>query len=150
MTLRPSHALATVCLLAAMATPRTAGSAILQQPDGGPTRGNRCGAGKDLVVQALERLRADSPRDELERADELLKRAADLCSEIGEAWYYRALVEAKLGNSTRAESSPTPTTAARRPFVTVRTLWHRKTADACAPTVDSLPSSFPATVAALG
>jgi len=103
MTLRPSNALATVCLLAAMATPRTAGSAILQQPDGGPTRGNRCGAGKDLVVQALERLRADSPRDELERADELLKRAADLCSEIGEAWYYRALVEAKLGNSTRAD-----------------------------------------------
>ena len=62
-----------------------------------------CGAGKDLVVQALERMRADSAHPQLSDANELLKRAADLCSESGEAWYYRALVEAKLGHAPVAE-----------------------------------------------
>jgi len=70
------------------------------RPDG---RGNSCGASKDLIVQALEHLRADSPRDELEKANELLKRAADLCVDVGDAWYYRSLVEAKLGNAPRAD-----------------------------------------------
>lgn len=58
-----------------------------------------CHAGKDLIVQALEHLRADSSREELQDADQLLRRALDLCSESGEAWYYRSLVEAKLGNT---------------------------------------------------
>ncbi len=58
-----------------------------------------CHAGKDLIVQALEHLRANSSHDELGDADQLLRRALDLCSESGEAWYYRSLVEAKLGNA---------------------------------------------------
>jgi uncharacterized caspase-like protein len=57
----------------------------------------RCGAGKDLVVQALERVQADSGPGQLEDADQLLKRAIELCSDLGEAWYYRSLVEGKLG-----------------------------------------------------
>lgn len=67
-----------------------------------PSRGS-CGAGKDLVVQALERLRAESAQAELANADQLLKRASDLCSESGEAWYYRSLVEAKLGHAPVAD-----------------------------------------------
>ncbi len=59
----------------------------------------RCGAGKDLVVQALERVQADSGTDQLEDADQLLKRAIELCSDLGEAWYYRSLVEARLGHA---------------------------------------------------
>ena len=63
----------------------------------------RCGAGIDLVVQALERMRADSTPDELEDADQLLKRAAELCSELGDAWYYRSLVERRLGHAQLAD-----------------------------------------------
>jgi uncharacterized caspase-like protein len=59
----------------------------------------RCGAGKDLVVQALERVQADSGPAQLEDANQLLKRAAELCSDLGEAWYYRSLVESKLGHA---------------------------------------------------
>lgn len=62
----------------------------------------RCGAGKDLVVQALERVQADSATPQLEDADQLLKRAIELCSDLGEAWYYRSLVEGKLGHAQLA------------------------------------------------
>jgi uncharacterized caspase-like protein len=65
----------------------------------------RCGAGKDLVVQALERVKADSGASQLEDADQLLKRAIELCSDLGEAWYYRSLVEAKLGHAQLAAYS---------------------------------------------
>ncbi len=65
----------------------------------------RCGAGTDLVVQALERVQADSGQDQLEDADQLLKRAIELCSDLGEAWYYRSLVEAKLGHTQSASYS---------------------------------------------
>jgi len=63
----------------------------------------RCGAGVDLVVQALEKMRADSGSSELEDADQLLKRAAELCGELGDAWYYRSLVERKLGHAALAD-----------------------------------------------
>jgi uncharacterized caspase-like protein len=63
----------------------------------------RCGAGVDLVVQALEKMRADSSTDELGDADQLLKRAAELCGELGDAWYYRSLVERKLGHAALAD-----------------------------------------------
>jgi hypothetical protein len=63
----------------------------------------RCGAGVDLVVQALERMRADSSSSDLEDANQLLKRAAELCGELGDAWYYRSLVERKLGHATQAD-----------------------------------------------
>ena len=61
-----------------------------------------CGAGQDLVVQALEHMRADSTADQLVDADEYLKRASELCSELGPAWYYRSLVEARLGHAAVA------------------------------------------------
>ncbi len=61
-----------------------------------------CGAGKDLVVQALEHLQADSGQDQLSDASRLLKTATETCSELGEAWYYRSLVEQKLGHATSA------------------------------------------------
>jgi uncharacterized caspase-like protein len=63
----------------------------------------RCGAGVDLVVQALEKMRADSSADELQDANQLLKRAAELCGELGDAWYYRSLVERKLGHAALAD-----------------------------------------------
>jgi len=63
----------------------------------------RCGAGVDLVVQALEKMRANSSNDELQDADQLLKRAAELCGELGDAWYYRSLVERKLGHAALAD-----------------------------------------------
>lgn len=63
----------------------------------------RCGAGVDLVVQALEKMRADSGSSELEDANQLLKRAAELCGELGNAWYYRSLVERKLGHAALAD-----------------------------------------------
>jgi len=62
----------------------------------------RCGAGVDLVVQALEKMTATASNDQLEDADQLLKRAAELCAELGDAWYYRSLVESKLGNARAA------------------------------------------------
>jgi hypothetical protein len=67
----------------------------------------RCGAGVDLVVQALEKMRADSTNDELLDADQLLKRAAELCGELGDAWYYRSLVERKLGHAPQADFAMT-------------------------------------------
>lgn len=70
----------------------------------GPGRaGESCITAKDLIVQALEHLRADSPANDLEDADQLLRRAIDLCAESGDAWYYRSLVEAKLNHPPKAE-----------------------------------------------
>src|SRR6266702_349661 len=63
----------------------------------------RCGAGVDLVVQALEKMRADSNSSDLGDANQLLKRAAELCGELGDAWYYRSLVERKLGHAAVAD-----------------------------------------------
>jgi len=57
----------------------------------------------DLVVQALEKMRADSSNDELQDADQLLKRASELCGELGDAWYYESLVERKLGRPAVAD-----------------------------------------------
>ena len=65
----------------------------------------RCGAGTDLVVQALEKMSANANNDQLGDADQLLKRASDLCAELGDAWYYRSLVERKLGNTRGADFS---------------------------------------------
>jgi hypothetical protein len=63
----------------------------------------RCGAGVDLVVQALEKVKADSKPDQLEDANQLLKRATELCAELGDAWYYRSLVERQLGHIPQAD-----------------------------------------------
>jgi hypothetical protein len=63
----------------------------------------RCGAGKDLVVQALERAGPQSSASDFQDALQLLKRASAVCSELGDAWYYRSLVEARLGHAPQAK-----------------------------------------------
>ena len=65
----------------------------------------RCGAGKDLVVQALERVTPSSSDDEFEDALQLLKHAVSTCGELGDAWYYRSLVEQRLGHASLAQYS---------------------------------------------
>jgi hypothetical protein len=62
----------------------------------------RCGAGQDLVVQALERISPQSDRGTYEDALQLLKHAVSECGELGDAWYYRGLVEQKLGHDSLA------------------------------------------------
>jgi len=66
---------------------------------------DRCGAGKDLVVQALEQVRPNSGDDAFQDALELLKHAVSTCPELGDAWYYRSLVEQRLGNARLAAYS---------------------------------------------
>jgi hypothetical protein len=68
---------------------------------------SRCGAGKDLVVRALERVTPASPAAQLQDALILLKDAASECPDLGDAWYYRSLVEAKLGNARLADYAMT-------------------------------------------
>ncbi len=63
----------------------------------------RCGAGRDLVVQALERAGPESSTAAFEDANQLLKRASAECAELGDAWYYRSLVEARLGHGPLAK-----------------------------------------------
>ena len=65
----------------------------------------RCGAGKDLVVQALERVTPGSSDAEYEDALQLLKHAVSTCSELGDAWYFRGLVEQRLGHANLADYS---------------------------------------------
>jgi hypothetical protein len=62
-----------------------------------------CGAGKDLVVQALERISPGSGNAAFEDALQLLKHAIAECSELGDAWYYRSLVEHRLGHEQLAK-----------------------------------------------
>jgi hypothetical protein len=62
-----------------------------------PTSGaqERCGASKDLMFQALERVSSGS-NAEAENGLQLLKHANALCPTLGDAWYYRSLFEQKL------------------------------------------------------
>ena len=63
----------------------------------------RCGAGQDLIVQALERITPQSGNDAFLDALELLKHAVSVCPELGDAWYYRSLVEKRLGHDALAK-----------------------------------------------
>ncbi|MFZ0339926.1 MAG: caspase family protein [Terracidiphilus sp.] len=63
----------------------------------------QCGAGDDLVVQALERITPQSDDDAFVDALELLKHAVSVCPELGDAWYYRSLVEKRLGHDALAK-----------------------------------------------
>jgi hypothetical protein len=62
-----------------------------------------CGASKDLVVRALERIAPANTPGDLEDALQLLKHASEQCPELGDAWYYRSLFERKLGRATQAD-----------------------------------------------
>jgi uncharacterized caspase-like protein len=63
----------------------------------------RCGAGQDLIVQALERVTPQSGNDAFLDSLELLKHAVSVCPELGDAWYYRSLVEKRLGHDSLAK-----------------------------------------------
>lgn len=63
----------------------------------------RCGAGKDLMVRALERVSTQSSPSEIEDGVQLLKHATGECSTLGDAWYYRSLFERKLGHGSQAD-----------------------------------------------
>jgi uncharacterized caspase-like protein len=63
----------------------------------------KCGAGQDLIVQALERVTPQSPDSDFVDALELLKHAVSTCPELGDAWYYRSLVEQRLGHAPLAK-----------------------------------------------
>jgi uncharacterized caspase-like protein len=65
----------------------------------------RCGAGTDLMVQALERVQPNSAPSQIRDAVELLKTATAECISLGDAWYYRSLLERKLGNTRLADYS---------------------------------------------
>lgn len=62
-----------------------------------------CGAGKDLVIQALERIGPQSGNDVFQDALQLLKHAIAECGELGDAWYYRSLIEHRLGHEPLAK-----------------------------------------------
>ncbi len=95
MTLRIRPVAVILALLAAtlFAHPRAAAQGI------------RCGAGQDLVVQALERITPQSGNNAFQDALELLKHAVSECPELGDAWYYRSLVEKRLGHEALANYS---------------------------------------------
>jgi uncharacterized caspase-like protein len=65
----------------------------------------RCGAGTDLMVQALERIHPNNTPSQLRDVVELLKTATSECISLGDAWYYRSLLERKLGNTRLADYS---------------------------------------------
>ncbi len=64
-----------------------------------------CGGGRDLMVQALERVTPTSSNDDYQDALQLLKHAVSSCAELGDAWYYRRLVDLRLGLTTDANLS---------------------------------------------
>ena len=66
-----------------------------------------CGGGQDLMVQALERVTPTSSNSDYEDALELLKHAVSSCAELGDAWYYRSLMEQRLGMTRAASLSMT-------------------------------------------
>jgi hypothetical protein len=61
-----------------------------------------CGMAKDLMVRALERIKPEAPSGDLEDALQLLKHATEQCANLGDAWYYRALVEKQLGRQSQS------------------------------------------------
>jgi uncharacterized caspase-like protein len=78
---------------------------VIGSSSSAPAQTVRCGAGQDLVVQALERVTPQSGSDAFVDALELLKHAVSVCPELGDAWYYRSLVEKHLGHDALAKYS---------------------------------------------
>jgi hypothetical protein len=63
----------------------------------------RCGVGKDLIMQTLERVHPGSDASRMQDGVELLKHAISTCPTLGDAWYYRSLLERALGNARLAD-----------------------------------------------
>lgn len=68
---------------------------------------DRCAVGKDLILQMLERVHPGSSASTMQDGVELLKHATSTCPSLGDAWYYRSLLERKLGNARLADYSLT-------------------------------------------
>ena len=62
-------------------------------------------------MQALERITPQSGNDAFVDALELLKHAVSVCPELGDAWYYRSLVEKRLGHDALAKYAWTKRTS---------------------------------------
>jgi hypothetical protein len=60
-----------------------------------------CNLSKDLVVQALERVKTGT-KQEAEDGLQLLKHATETCISNGDAWYYRAVFEKERGQPGNA------------------------------------------------
>lgn len=56
------------------------------------------------MVQALERITSGAPKD-VEDGLQLLKHANEVCTSLGDAWYYRSLFERKLKLISKADYS---------------------------------------------
>jgi len=63
----------------------------------------RCAVGQDLVMQMLERVHPGSNASTMQDGVELLKHAISECPTLGDAWYYRSLLERRLGNARLAD-----------------------------------------------
>ena len=63
----------------------------------------RCGVARDLMLRALERIRANTTNAETEDSLQLLKLACEQCAGLGDAWYFRSLFERKLGRARQAD-----------------------------------------------
>jgi hypothetical protein len=64
----------------------------------------RCGVAQDFMVQALERIKTGSS-SEVGDGLQLLKHANEVCTSLGDAWYYRSLFERKLSQTAKADYS---------------------------------------------
>lgn len=65
---------------------------------------DQCNLAKDLVAQALERVKTGT-NPEAEDGLQLLKHATEVCISSGDAWYYRSIFESKLGQAAKADYS---------------------------------------------
>jgi len=61
-----------------------------------------CGAAKGFMVRALERVGPGASDAETSDGLQLLKRSTQACASLGDAWYYRALFEQRLGHAPQA------------------------------------------------
>jgi uncharacterized caspase-like protein len=64
----------------------------------------RCGVAHDFMVQALERIKTRS-NTEVGDGLQLLKHANEVCTSLGDPWYYRSLFERRLNQTAKAEYS---------------------------------------------
>src|SRR5260370_19264015 len=64
----------------------------------------RCGVARDFMVQALERIKTGS-NTEVGDGLQLLKHANEVCTSLGDAWYYRSLFERRLNQTSKADYS---------------------------------------------
>jgi hypothetical protein len=63
---------------------------------------DQCNLSKDLVVQALERVKTGT-KDEAEDGLQLLKHATEVCASNGDAWYYRSEFEKQRGQQANVQ-----------------------------------------------